>query len=335
MAPPRAALLPRSSLLDATEILRVEGLRTHFPLRSGWFGPHGAVKAVDGIDLQLRRGETLGIVGESGCGKSTLGRTILDLLQPTEGRISILGAYNGSLRGRALRKARRRLQVVFQDPNGSLDPQMTVHEIVAEPLRIHAEYTPARVNALLEQVGLDVSAGARRSSAFSGGQRQRIAIARALALKPDIMLLDEAVSALDVSIQAQIVNLLMTLQRDMGLSYVFISHDLSVVRHISDTVAVMYLGKIVEYGPRDDIFARPRHPYTRALLSAVPIIRPEGGAVSERVVLKGDLPSPANPPSGCVFRTRCPVARDLCSEKTPELTGTAAVHRFACHFPEG
>ncbi|MDO9524209.1 MAG: ABC transporter ATP-binding protein [Gemmobacter sp.] len=335
MAPPRASLPPRPALSQAEDVLRVDGLRTHFALRTGWFGPRSAVKAVDGVDLQLRRGETLGIVGESGCGKSTLGRTILDLIPPTEGRISILGAPNGSLRGRALRQARRRLQVVFQDPNSSLDPQMSVHEIVAEPLRIHGDYTPARVDELLGQVGLDASAGVRRPSAFSGGQRQRIAIARALALQPDIMLLDEAVSALDVSIQAQIVNLLMTLQRDLGLSYLFISHDLSVVRHISDTVAVMYLGKIVEYGARDDIFARPRHPYTRALLSAVPVLRPEDGAVSERVVLTGDLPNPANPPSGCVFRTRCPVARDLCAQKMPALTGQADGHRFACHFPQG
>jgi peptide/nickel transport system ATP-binding protein len=333
MAPPRAPLPPRPPLADAPEILAVEGLRVHFPIRRGWFGARGAIKAVDGVDIHLRRGETLGIVGESGCGKSTLGRAVLDLIRPTEGRISILGSVNGTLRGRPLQAARRRTQVVFQDPNGSLDPRMSVHEIVAEPLRIHGAYSPGRVDDLLGQVGLDAAAGTRRPAAFSGGQRQRIAIARALALKPDIMLLDEAVSALDVSIQAQIVNLLMALQRDLGLSYLFISHDLSVVRHISDSVAVMYLGKLMEYGPHDAIFGNPRHPYTRALLSAVPVLHPTEAEVDARVVLSGDLPSPANPPSGCVFRTRCPIARPACADSAPALTGADGVHRFACHFP--
>jgi oligopeptide/dipeptide ABC transporter ATP-binding protein len=322
------------------EILRVEDLKTHFPIRGGVTRRQiGTVYAVDGVSFTLNAGETLGLVGESGCGKTTTGRTLVKLLEPTSGRVFFKGNDITHLGGTKMKAVRREVQFVFQDPYRSLNPRMTVRAIVSEPYRIHGLASGsdlrARVDALLESVGLTPEQADRYPHEFSGGQRQRIGIARALALDPQVLVLDEPVSALDVSIQAQVVNLLGEVQARLGLAFVFIAHDLSVVRHISNRVAVMYLGKIVEIGTRTDIYNRPAHPYTQALLSAVPIPDPLKRGTRERIILTGDAPSPANPPSGCNFRTRCPKAQQICAEEEPELVDRFGHgHPSACHFAE-
>jgi oligopeptide/dipeptide ABC transporter ATP-binding protein len=322
------------------EILRVEGLVKHFPLKAGIFRHTvGHVRAVDGVDLTVSSGETVGVVGESGCGKTTLGRAIVKLLEPTAGKIVFQGRDLTPLGRRQMRPIRRDLQIVFQDPFASLNPRMTVREIVAEPLRIHGLYRRGagrkRVEQLLETVGLSPEHANRFPHEFSGGQRQRIGVARALALEPKLVVLDEPVSALDVSIQAQVVNLLDRLQTELDLTYLFIAHDLSVVRHVSDRVAVMYLGKVMEVGTREQIYEAPMHPYTQALLSAVPIETPAERGRRARIVLQGDVPNPASPPSGCRFRTRCWKAQAICAEEEPALVPRpGGEHPVACHFAE-
>jgi oligopeptide transport system ATP-binding protein len=324
----------------ADVVLEARGLVKHFPLTRSAGGRGGAIRAVDGVDLQLRRGETLGVVGESGCGKSTLAKLLVGLEKPTAGSIAVRGQDLVRLRGSALRRARRNIQMVLQDPYTSLNPRMTVGDIVGEPFEIHSEVVPKRgreraVLDLLDTVGLNPDHLNRYPHQFSGGQRQRIGIARALALKPEIIVCDEPVSALDVSIQAQVINLLARLQRDFGMSYVFIAHDLSVVRHIADRVAVMYLGKVVETGDDAAIYDRPTHPYTQALLSAVPVPDPRLRGYRDQIVLAGDVPSPADPPSGCRFRTRCWKATALCAEHEPPLEiRRHSSHPSACHFAE-
>jgi oligopeptide transport system ATP-binding protein len=319
-------------------LLEVKDLVMHFPVGGGMFSkPAGAVKAVDGVSFSVHKGETLGLVGESGCGKTTTGRCILQLERATSGRIVFEGIDMVTLDAAELRAVRRRVQVIFQDPYSSLNPRMTVGQILEEPLKVHRLVPDKgerelRVRDLLVQVGLLPQHAARYPHQLSGGQRQRVGIARALAMEPALIVCDEPVSALDVSIQAQIINLLEELQARLGLTYLFIAHDLSVVRHISDRVAVMYLGKIVELADRNALYEEPLHPYTRALLSAVPIPDPKIEAKRERTVLRGEVPSPLKPPSGCVFHPRCPIAVDRCSAEIPPLREIRPGHWAACHL---
>ncbi|CAG7603614.1 ABC transporter ATP-binding protein [Actinacidiphila bryophytorum] len=334
---------------DREPILQVRGLVKHFPLTQGIIFKRqvGAVQAVDGVSFDLFPGETLGIVGESGCGKSTVAKLLMNLEQPTAGEIIYRGEDITKLSGRALKAVRRNIQMVFQDPYTSLNPRMTVGDIIGEPYEIHPDVAPKgdrrkRVQDLLDVVGLNPEYINRYPHQFSGGQRQRIGIARGLALRPEVIVADEPVSALDVSVQAQVVNLMERLQDEFNLSYMFIAHDLSIVRHISDRVGVMYLGKIVEIGADEEIYSHPTHPYTQALLSAVPVPDPEAREYRERIILQGDVPSPADPPSGCRFRTRCWKAQERCVVEEPLLAvpevfrGTAgpAEHDSACHFAE-
>jgi oligopeptide transport system ATP-binding protein len=325
-----------------TPILEVEDLVKHFPVQVGIVFKRtvGHVRAVDGVSFELRKGETLGVVGESGCGKSTLAQVLMRLEPPTSGKVRFHGEDVFAKRGKALQALRRSIQIVLQDPYTSLNPRMTVGDIVGEPFDIHPDVAPKgerrkRVQELLDVVGLNPEHINRYPHQFSGGQRQRIGIARALALKPEVIICDEPVSALDVSIQAQVMNLLDELQREFGLSYLFIAHDLSVVRHLSDRVAVMYLGKIVEIGTEDEIYNRPAHPYTQALLSAVPVPDPAVRAARARIRLTGDVPSPVNPPSGCRFRTRCWKATEICEDEEPALIVRGGGHHpSACHHAE-
>ena len=327
------------SLKSTEPLLAVEGLRVHFPVRRGLLAKRhvGSVKAVDGIDFTLAAGETLGLVGESGSGKSTAGLAVLRLLDVTAGKVRFEGRDLTNLSRGQMRPIRRRMQMVYQDPFSSLNPRMKVADIVGEPLIVHGEAGDRtgrreRVAELLDMVGLRPEMGRRYPHEFSGGQRQRIGIARALAVNPALMVCDEPVSALDVSIQAQVVNLFQDLQAKLGLTYLFIAHDLAVVRHISDRVAVMYLGKIVEVAAREQLYKRPQHPYTRALLAAVPIPNPRLEAQRSHQALVGEIPSPLKPPSGCRFNTRCPMATDLCRTEEPPLRELAVDHRAACHF---
>jgi oligopeptide transport system ATP-binding protein len=333
----------------AEAILEVRDLVKHYPLAQGILFKKqvGAVKAVDGVSFDLAPGETLGIVGESGCGKSTVAKMLVNLERPTAGQIKYKGEDITQMSGRALKAVRRNIQMVFQDPYTSLNPRMTVGDIIGEPYEIHPEVAPKgnrrqKVQDLLDVVGLNPEYINRYPHQFSGGQRQRIGIARGLALQPEIIVADEPVSALDVSVQAQVVNLLDRLQNEFSLSYVFIAHDLSIVRHISDRVGVMYLGRIVEIGREEEIYDHPTHPYTQALLSAVPVPDPSARSHRERIILTGDVPSPANPPSGCPFRTRCWKARERCALEVPllevpaefRLASGPAHHPSACHFAE-
>ena len=320
-------------------LLEVEDLKVHFPVHPDWRGcPTAHVRAVDGVKLSIRKGETVGLVGESGCGKSTLGRAIVRLETPTAGSVRFEGRDLASLRGTDLRRARRRLQMVFQDPFGSLDPRWTIEEIVEEGLRLHEPTLTTstrreRVAALLRDVGLDPSLAARYPHEFSGGQRQRIGIARALAVEPSLIVCDEVVSALDVSVQAQVVNLLAELQRSRGVAFLFIAHDLAVVEHLSERILVMYLGRVVESGPARQVCGAPQHPYTQALISAVPSLD-RSAARTPRIRLQGEVPSPLAPPSGCPFHPRCPMAREQCRVEVPRLRVLGDGREAACHLLE-
>lgn len=327
-------------MLDATPsktLVQVRDLKMYFPIHSGLLRRHtGDVKAVDGVSFDILEGETLGLVGESGCGKSTVGRALLRLYEPTAGSVVIGGTDVAHLNPEALRKARPQMQMVFQDPQASLNPRMSLADIIGEPLNEHTDWDTqkklARIYELMDAVGLNRRFANRFPHEFSGGQRQRIGIARALALKPKFIVCDEPIAALDVSIQAQVVNLLEDLQDEFGLTYLFISHDLSMVRHIADRVAVMYLGRIAELSPRDQLYSRPLHPYAEALLSAVPEPDPALARRRERIILKGDVPSPANPPKGCNFCTRCPRVMDICRQVKPELAEVEPGRLVACHI---
>jgi len=322
---------------DGETLLDVQHVKQHFPIRSGILNRTTAhVHAVDDVTFRLKKGETLGLVGESGCGKTTLSRTIMRLIEPTDGTIAFDGNDITRTGRRQLRPLRRDLQMVFQDPFASLNPRKRIREILAAPLELHGVAkgdVEKRTEDLIERVGLSREHVNRYPHEFSGGQRQRIGIARALALEPKLIVLDEPVSALDVSIQAQIVNLLEDLQDDFGLTYLFVAHDLSVVRHVSDRIAVMYLGKIMELSPSEELYVKPIHPYTAALLSAIPVPDPKLNRQRERIVVGGEPPSPVNPPSGCVFHTRCPRARDLCKVEVPRLSAYPNGHVAACHYP--
>jgi oligopeptide transport system ATP-binding protein len=321
---------------DREVLVRVEDLKKHFPIIRGLVFKRriGAVRAVDGVSFEIYRGETLGLVGESGCGKSTTGRTILQLYRPTAGDVYFEDTNLSELEGRALNRMRRRMQMIFQDPYASLDPRMTVGTIISEPLDIHGTHSgkarQERVQELLDLVGLNPYFVNRYPHEFSGGQRQRIGVARALALQPEFIICDEPISALDVSIQAQVVNLMEDLQQRFGLTYLFIAHDLSMVRHISDRMAVMYLGKIMELADRVELYEHPLHPYTQALISAVPIPDPVADRKRQEIILEGEVPSPANPPKGCNFSTRCPQAMDICLEEEPEFKEISSDHKVAC-----
>lgn len=331
-------LQPGQEMNPQESLLELKDVKKYFPIRSGIFQKKiGDVKAVDGISFSLKRGETLGIVGESGCGKSTAGRTMIRLYKPTAGQIFYKGRDISSLSEEALRKSvRKNIQMVFQDPFASLNPRKTLRSIIKEPFNTHHMYNfkerNEKAEELLAKVGLHPSFANRYPHEFSGGQRQRIGIARALALNPELIIADEPVSALDVSIQAQVINLMEELQEEFNLTYLFISHDLSVVRHISDRVGVMYLGKMMELADKHSLYDEPLHPYTQALLSSVPVTRKKGQTKRERIMLQGDLPSPANPPKGCVFHTRCPHAKEICKEKVPAFQELKTNHFVACHL---
>lgn len=318
-------------------LLEVKELKKYFPIKKGVIRHTvGHVKAVDGINLQVRTGETIGVVGESGCGKSTMGRSILRLIEPTSGSVEFQGKNVLKLGRSGMQAMRREMQIVFQDPYASLNPRYSIAQTLMEPMDIHRLYNKSsrlqRVQSLLEKVGLDPAYAKRYPHEFSGGQRQRIGIARALVLNPKLVILDEPVAALDVSVQSQVLNLLEDLQNEFHLTYVFVAHDLSVVRHISNRILVMYLGKMAELANAEDLFLDPLHPYTKALLSAVPMPNPD--VKRERIILQGDLPSPANPPSGCVFHTRCPVAKEICKQKIPTWREVKPNHHVACHLYE-
>jgi len=325
---------------EGDSLVRVEDLKIYFPIRSGIVIERhiGDIKAVDGVSFEIKRGETLGLVGESGCGKTTVGRALLRLYDPTEGKIFFEDKDIATLSGKELRQLRRRMQMIFQDPYSSLNPRQNVGNIVSEPLKVHGiggKNVEVQVRELLDTVGLPKGSANRYPHEFSGGQRQRIGLARALALSPDLIVADEPVSALDVSIQAQIVNLLEEMQEEFALTYLFIAHDLAVVRHISDRIAVMYLGRIVEVAPSAKLYENPLHPYTKALLSAVPIPDPVVEEKRERILLSGDLPSPANPPAGCRFHTRCPFRQaERCDDEVPELRPLSHGQVVACHYAE-
>ena len=317
-------------------LLEVENLKVWYPVKTGWFKARQHVRAVDGVSFEIEAGKTMGLVGESGCGKSTLGRALVKLEEPCGGSFKINGKDLSSLKGRELRRARKSFQMIFQDPYGSLNPRMSIFSAIDEVLHLHTKFDKNqridRVAELLDMVGLEADIMYRYPHQFSGGQRQRIGIARALAVEPDIIIADEPVSALDVSVQAQIINLLIKIQKQTGTAFLFIAHDLAVVEHISEKILVMYLGKIVESGPAKEVCASPVHPYTQALLSAIPTIDRNG---RKRIILEGDVPSPINPPSGCAFHPRCPLATDICRQKTPELEDVSEEgHRSACFHNE-